>query len=153
MDITYYVGMDFPPVGQLRNYTNEHPDRDPVRLIYNVSFRLNLILFRGRDYGTEPYRMPNDITSWIFAADRDYDQSTTPLIEGDNANITCQQTETETRLIIPFRTDSPLLSALMAEYGIVQGIIGEVAGFPASGNSNASFCLQIPDMIVGPRIV
>ena len=113
MDATIYVTMDFLPDAQRRDQDNVFPDPDPIRIIWGCCIRLNFVLFRGRDYGTEPFHLPDGITSWHWVVDVDYDRSTPPLIEGDHAEIEAVETDTETRVIVPFTVTGARLEAML----------------------------------------
>ena len=168
MDIKLYTTMDFLPDAQIRDRDNDHPESDPIDLVWGVHFRLIFVLFRGRDYGTEPFHLPDGITSWHWAVDIDFDRSTSPLIEGDDAEIEAVETDTETRVIVPFTVNGAALESMLAGRSYAEGMIGELVGIaPFTEHhfndetvswetvevNRAVFCMQVPGIRVWNRIV
>lgn len=175
MDIKLYTTMDFLPDAQIRDRDNDHPESDPIDLVWDVHFRLIFVLFRGRDYGTEPFHLPDGITSWHWAVDIDFDRSTSPLIEGDDAEIEAVETDTETRIIVPFTVNGAQLESMLAGRSYAEGMIGELVGNAPVAESHidfstfntetntfgrvvsyvnrAVFCMQVPGIRVWNRIV
>ena len=168
MDIKLYTTMDFLPDAQIRDRDNDHPESDPIDLVWGIRFRLIFVLFRGRDYGTEPFHLPSGITSWHWAVDIDFDRSTSPLIEGDDAAIEAVETDTETRIIVPFTVNGAQLESMLAGRSYAEGMIGELVGIaPLTERhfndetvswesvevNRAVFCMQVPGIRVWNRIV
>ena len=168
MDIKLYTTMDFLPDAQIRDRDNDHPESDPIDLAWGVHFRLIFVLFRGRDYGTEPFHLPDGITSWHWAVDIDFDRSTSPLIEGDDAEIEAVETDTETRVIVPFTVNGAQLESMLAGRSYAEGMIGELVGIAPFAErhfndetvswetvevNRAVFCMQVPGIRVWNRIV
>lgn len=174
MDITLHAAMDFPPDAKIMDRDNVFPESDPIDLVWSGYFRLIFVLFRGRDYGTEPFHLPSGITSWHWAADVDFDRSTPPLIEGDDAEIETVETDTETRIIVPFTVTGARLEAMLEGRRYVEGLTGELLGIgPVSVShinfstfntetntfgrvvsyvNRAVFCMQVPNIKVWNRI-
>lgn len=128
MDITLHAAMDFPPDAKIMDRDNVFPESDPIDLVWSGYFRLTFVLFRGRDYGVEPYHLPEGITSWTWGVDIDYDRSTPLLIEGDNSAIEAVETDTETRIIVPFTVNGARLEAMLEGRRYVEGLTGELLG-------------------------
>lgn len=149
MDITLYVTMDLP-LAQLRDHLNRFPDKTPIDLTIGIPVRLNFVLFKGRDYDTAPYQLPEGIMSWSWAVDHDFDRTTSPLMEGDNAQIEVVTSDTETRIKVPNTVYSTALSEMLGKKSHVDGFIGELDGYDADGN--CTFCLQVPNIAVWNRI-
>ena len=145
-----YVSMDFLPYGQLRDQLNRFPVGDPVNLMIGIPVCLNFILFKGRDHGTAPYPLAEEIVSWHWCADRDFDHSTDPLIVGDDARISATRGSTETRIRVPIADYSQALTEMLAGRAFVDGLIGELVGNNASGAD--VFCMQISSFTVHNRI-
>ena len=147
MDIVLYVNAD--PYGQalLRDSLNERPLGDPVDIAFGVETRLNIVIFKDEDSGTEPFQVPEEIFDWVFAIDNDFDHATPPVIQTGNVQV--QQSESETRIIAKCSSEmmsNPALAELLSGQEDSNGFIGELAGYdkPACyDDAKCIFCLQI----------
>lgn len=175
MDITLYATTDFLPDLQIRDRDNVYPDTDPINLTWGLDVRLNFVLFRGRDYGTDPFHLPDGIVDWHWVIDNDYDRSTTPLIEGDDEQIEVVATDAETRIVVPFTVNGTRLESMLAGRSCVEGLTGELQGIAPVSVSHINpetfnletmtfgrdvevsdrpvFCMQVPGIRVWNRIV
>ena len=150
MDIKLYTTMDFLPDAQIRDRDNDHPESDPIDLVWGVHSRLIFVLFRGRDYGTEPFQLPDDIASWTWMVDSDFDRSTPPLIEGDNAEIEAVETDTETKIIVPFTVNGARLESSLVGRSYIDDLTGELLGLSSDGDIR--FIMQVPGLMCRNRI-
>ena len=167
MDITLYATTDFLPDLQIRDRDNVYPDTDPIDLTWGLDVRLNFVLFRGRDYGTDPFHLPDGIVDWHWAIDNDYDRSTPPLVEGDNEQIEVVATDAETRIVVPFTVNGTRLESMLAGRSCVEGLTGELVGIGVHEERHFNsqtisyetgefrrifFCMQLPNIKVWNRI-
>lgn len=141
--VVFYVTAD-SPVAIVRNSRNER-DADPPCFCGGVPLQFELVLFKNRHSGAEPYQLPDDIVSWKWAIDRDFDRSTPVKIEGDNDQISVVQTAAETRVVVPCsQMDSQALADLLGERPYLSGFIAELMGYDV--NEKAVFVIQIENI-------
>ena len=89
--ITIYIDAH-DTLGSVRDYANAK-DANVPSLTRDVEVLLRLRLFKEEDVDT-PYPMSQlqQVTSWQFVMDRDFNSHTTPPIVADNENITLEST-------------------------------------------------------------
>lgn len=149
-EITFYVTMDHIPRGKLMDHFNDYPDDDPIGLVVGIPIQINLMLFKSRNTGTRPYPVPDDIVSWKFFADNDFNRSTEPLITVDSGIYTVETTS-QTKLVIPISDMSgERLVELLGTRGVLEGITGEVIGYDEL--DNAVFVMQLDNIVIRNRI-
>ena len=149
-EITYYVTMDHIPRGKLMDHFNDYPDDDPIGLVVGIPIQINLMLFKSRNTGTRPYPVPDDIVSWKFFADNDFNRSTEPLITVDSGIYTVETTS-QTKLVIPISDMSgERLVELLGTRGVLEDITGEVIGYDEL--DNAVFVMQLDNIVIRNRI-
>lgn len=152
METTVYVTMEWMPLGQCRDYLNRYPVKDDLHFAVGIPLAVNVILFKSRDTGTDPYPLPEGVVEWHFAVDKDFDRTTPPVIVVGDEDITVTQTETETRIRIECKdTGCTALLDELEERGItdwrkMSGYIGEICGLDEDGN--CEFVLQIEDIVI-----
>ena len=120
---------------QTRDPHNQHPIEDPLYFTVGIPIEVEVVLFKSRDTGTDPYPLPEGVVKWFFKVDNDFDRTTPPLFGAVNEDITVTQTETETRFTIEC-TDVGFDSLLddLAARGItdwreIPGYMAEIAGY------------------------
>lgn len=149
-EITFYVTMDHIPRGKLMDHFNDYPDDDPIGLVVGIPIQINLMLFKSRNTGTRPYPVPDDIVSWKFFADNDFNRSTEPLITVDSGIYTVETTS-QTKLVIPISDMSgERLVELLGTRGVLEDITGEVIGYDEL--DNAVFVMQLDNIVIRNRI-
>ena len=145
------VNMDYMPVAQYCDPYNERTIRSP--LCFTAGFRktIKLTLFKSRDEGTSPFRLPEGLVKWIFVIDKDFLKSTTPIVELDSEDIEVTETDTETsfELTVNDTWSATLIAELEArgihEWSQVTGYIGELDGY--TEDNHCYFCLQLEDIV------
>lgn len=142
-------------VGTYRDYLNASSAAAPT-IVKGVEVLFSIRLF-SRPSSPEPYDIDllRNVVSWKFAMDKDFDESTSYILEADNASITLNSIEEEgqsyTELSIPLpETNTVELNEWMGTNKSKTGLVAELSGYDA--NSKAVFVLQLENFTVRNRL-
>ena len=152
-DIILYIAAG-QVLSEIRDSANARSSTAPSFAL-GVKVRFLLRLFKDIDT-LDPYPLEDleNIVSWKWIMDTDYDQSTTAIFEGDNENITLESvnesSKTYTQITIPLTNTntSEAIAALNTSKEI--SLIAELIGYDTSGN--AVFIQQIEGLRLRNRI-
>ena len=120
------------------------------------AYQFDIVLYK--DWETKrPAELPDDIVSWAWYMDRDFDQATEPLVALRNpilnsVLIKVFQTEEETRIRIHCSafSDQPMIDFLGAN-SYRDGLHAELVGYGPEyeDTHSASFCIQFDNIMIG----
>lgn len=155
---TFYVAAN-ETLGVVKDYANAKTVTPPT-LVRGVAACLKMRLFANRD-GTSAYPLSafENIVSWQWAMDNDFNESTAYKLIGDNGDISAASiTETVddeeigyTEVSIPMSDlNTEELSTWLGTEKSKSGLAGELVGFDAEGNQ--IFILQVENFTVRNRI-
>ena len=157
-EIKIYVSAS-SALGVIRDYANAKNVSAPT-LVRGCEVMLKLRLFAD-SYGDTPYPIDQlqNVTSWQFVMDKDFDSETAFLLQADNSQITVQKiTETVNELDREFTEVSiPLLNSNTQELAdwlgnekSKSGLYAELVGYDATGNE--VFVLQLENFTFRNRL-
>lgn len=143
-------------VGEYRDYLNASTAAPPT-IVKGVEVQFLLRLF-SRQNSPEAYDINrlSGIVAWKFALDKDFDESSTCIIEADNANIELASVSEDEQQYTEFRipianTNTVELNEWMGTNKSKSGLVGELSGYDSEGK--AAFVLQLENITVRNRIV
>ena len=147
-------------LGIIRDYANAKNVAAPT-LVRGCEVMLKLRLFAD-SYGEDAYPIEqlDNVTHWQFVMDKDFDESTTYIIEADNSAITVASVtdiinETErnfTEISIPLvNVNTEQLNEWLGKDKSKAGMYAELIGYDASGDD--IFVLQLENFAFRNRIV
>lgn len=143
-------------VGEYRDFVNAS-SAAPPSIVKGVEVQFLLRLF-SRPNSPEAYNIEllSGIKAWKFALDKDFDESTTCIIEADNKNIELSSVTEDERQYTEFRIPIPItntvqLNEWMGTNKSKSGLVGELSGYDSEGK--AAFVLQLENFSVRNRIV
>ena len=147
-------------LGVIRDYANAKNVAAPT-LVRGCEVMLKLRLFAD-SYGEDAYPIEqlDNVTHWQFVMDKDFDESTSYIIEADNSAITVASVtdiinETErnfTEISIPLvNVNTEQLNEWLGKDKSKVGMYAELIGYDASGDD--IFVLQLENFAFRNRIV
>lgn len=147
-------------LGVIRDYANAKNVAAPT-LVRGCEVMLKLRLFAD-SYGEDAYPIEqlDNVTHWQFVMDKDFDESTSYIIEADNSAITVASVtdiinETErnfTEISIPLvNVNTEQLNEWLGKDKSKAGMYAELIGYDASGDD--IFVLQLENFAFRNRIV
>ena len=137
-DVILYVAADMP-LGTVQDKTGSIAVRPPV-LIRGVPVTLHIRLFSSMDGGeTYPPEAFENVVSWSFVMDADYDIGTSCKIVADNAQITFGTVQdgedTFSEVIVPISNmDTKMLETMLGKMESVC-MTTELVGYDSEGVS------------------
>lgn len=142
-------------VGTYRDFLNASSAAAPT-IVKGVEVLFCLRLF-ARPNSPDPYNtdLLQGIKAWKFALDQDFDESTSYILEADNASIALNSIEDEgqqyTEIRIPVsKTNTVELNNWMGTAKSKTGLVAELTGYDASGKS--VYVLQLEGITVRNRL-
>lgn len=157
-NITFYVAAG-ETLGLVRDYANAQ-SASPPTLVRGVAVCLRMRLFANND-SAAPYPLSafENVVSWQWAMDNDFNEATGYKLTGDSENIAVSAiTETVdgdqveyTEISIPISQMNTLeLAAWLGTAKSLSGLHGELVGFDAEGRQ--IFILQVENFTIRNRI-
>ena len=158
-EITIYVSAA-NSLGVIRDYANAQKSAAPS-LMRGCEYLLRLRLFANAE-GDVPYPISTlqQVTSWQFVMDNDYDNSTTNLLVADNAEITVEtvndtsidgEERSFTEVKIPLlKTNTEQLAGYLGTERKKGNIVAELVGYDA--DFNTVFVLQLENFTFYNRL-
>lgn len=157
-EIKIYVAAN-SALGVVRDYANAKTVSAPT-LVRGCEVMLRMRLFANADGDTSyPLEQLQNIVSWQFVMDDDFDSSTAYILQADNADITVKSVSEEidelersfTEVSIPLtKTNTVELAEWLGTQKSKSGLHGELVGFDAAGDD--VFVLQIENFTFRNRI-
>jgi hypothetical protein len=146
-------------LGVIRDYANAKNVSAPV-LVRGCEVMLKLRLFAD-SYGETPYPIEQlqNVTSWQFVMDKDFDSETAFMLQGDNQHIevqkineTVNELEREfTEVSIPLvNSNTQELADWLGKEKSKSGLYAELVGYDATGNE--VFVLQLENFTFRNRL-
>lgn len=126
----------------------------PPTFVLGLSAELKLRLLSAEDSSTPlPITQLDNVSSWEFYLDRDYDKTTGPLAVSSQNIILSSGTDSDgfyTELAIALSLNSESLHEAVGSAEVVSGLIGELVGF--DDQLNTVYLLHIKGFAVRNRV-